>query len=121
MKNDDWKPKSVDCKGFDYNQLAPGTVFEEDSCFLFDPNANKRVNKKKEVRAIVAKVLEFEQRLWPHFPRGMSTFKHMNKERGRIQFEAKCGAEQADCGFMVNFRPISNMVKRRKTIQILSM
>ena len=63
MKYDDWKPKGVDCKGFDYNQLAPGTVFEEDSCFLFDPNSNKRVNKKKEVpsssamRAIVAKVL----------------------------------------------------------------
>ena len=121
MKYDDWKPIGVDCKGFDYNQLAPGTIFEEDSCFLFDPNANKRVNKKKDVpsssamRAIVAKVLEFEQRLWPSFPRDMSTFRHMNKERGRIQCEAKCGAEQADCRFMVNFRPISNTTSAKIT------
>jgi hypothetical protein len=120
MKYDGWKPKGVDCKGFDYNRLAPSTLFEEDSCFLFDPNANKRVNKKKEVpfscamRAIVAKVLEFEQRLWPSFPRDMSTFRQVN-ECGRIQCEAKCGAEQAECRFMVSFRPITNTTSAKIT------
>jgi len=56
----------------------------------------------------VAKIMEFELKIWPSLKKECYTFRYRNKERGHYSCQARCGEQQTKCRFMLNYRSIKN-------------
>ena len=97
----DWRPIGVDLRGFNVDQLAPGTIYDSNQLYFTDPHINQRLLCKKQegpcsvaMDAILATALKFQILVWPSLNVQSSVFSYKNAKRGRI-IECNAGIQKA--------------------------
>jgi hypothetical protein len=110
----EWRPIGVDLKGFNIDQLAPGTVYDSNKLYFTNSHLNKRLCKKVEgpcavaMDAIFATAFKFQVLVWPSLNMQNSIYSYKNEKRGRLECLAPCGSRKENCRFHVSFRRVKD-------------